>query len=1469
MDFPTDGNPQNGLESELTVLVPGGISSGNVELTVNGIVAGASGYEACPQIMGFTLGRNGTQEFLNYQPLLGFLNLGSFVQLYGINFNEIAEVQLEDTLGTTARILPNSIERNPAPPGGGGPSGSVPTGYTSIGFNLRDARNDIRLNFSPDNRDNMKIRIRGPAGLSNTIEVPVHADMAPFTLGAVINGTKVPTGVRTGPIRVRYSMYDRLVETNYRMELYWRLASDGDDPSLWRPAAPDITDPEHSGRTGILPGMIGHTSRHRLFAGGGALRTFTWDAQNDPLFRQLNAARPNNQPAPRDWAIKFLLRPQLDTGNATKPQPNHQVETPTILYYSLDDRPGEDASGLREAIFSERFETDLNENSTLTTAEYGPPNNPGSLTGKLPPTIPAQFGQGTASLIFRNTPVEELNDGAVLQYYEIDTDLMTIVYKQVSNDLGTPCDPTDDELAGGGRGLRPELFDNPGAPAKEFHLASLTVEEGVLVYVRGPNPFILRLNGTGGAVEDPVFICQAGVRFDLNGCPGEPGPRPGGPFNLPGRGGLPGPGGGEGGDGGSFESAGQIIRVLYAEAGGNDGGGAGETTGGWDSTPPLATAGVSRFPGGPGGGGGNRIEGNPGDAAAPAPTRFNPSGAGDGGRARGEPSLLLLSPGSGGGGGGGTIGTTADAIGVLGFNGGAGGGGGGGAFHVAANGTIILDPSANVETNGGDGGAGTSPTPAMNGAAPVAPGGAGSGGCVLLQARGAIEADCESFRVRGGAGGAGNTLTRQNALAGAGAGGDGWIRLESALGGVPTCVPFAASTVLTAAATTRATALMVASTAGFPDTGTLAVLDPSTSAVLEEMAYRGKAGAGLSFDPVFRAPGAVALPVGSVVVLKGAIFPYNDGILSEGKVVPSPDAITPGRGRDQEVHIRFEPSTDPTTGGPLFDPETGDVISVWDFDTDLSVIRRPSGEILLETNAADTDPGFLDCTRLVIDPRTILRGIGTRPMKISVSGQADIGGTIDVSGFPGGLLQFSGSGTDPLPGLGGAGGPGGGAGGAGGRTEYVNGNRTDKTSDNTLPIHGSAGKAPAGTPAALDRTPASFGDGDPDDALGDGPHFVRATGGSTLREQDAGCGEPGAPLCVYSAGGGGGGGNLEEGSDGKAEPAGIPSQDRVIGQGGSIFGIDSFRFGGEYWLRGGTGGGGGGGNPHVHGDYQIGILGTYRFRRSALDAPGTGGGGGGGVLHIIAQNLALRSSGRILARGGDAFQGIDLSGNGGSGAGGTVILQVLNAISIEAGGMIDVSAGRANLAVPAYPGDTIPAYPGNVRDTIPGGDLENLGGAGGTGSPGRIRIEADSRSLATSIGANSDLTAGPFLIDTSLSLGVTRAVRLGLGPGLVATTHHFILGTPVTRFFEFGQPSGTDSIVLWQGAMESLDQHGTAAPFSQLASFKSLVGLRDPSLLRENEFIRFVVPILTNTVTQSSQSFRSIELPYGMVEALP
>ena len=1461
IDFPSDGNKSNGLESELQVVVPGGVATGNVELRINGFEAGSRGFDARPQIMAWTLGRNETQPYLQYLSLVGFSQEASFVKLFGLNFSEIEAVEFRDSQGGSATIAPNGIERNPLSPIGSS-SGTEATGYSVIGFSLKDNRNDVRLNFIAGRRENMKIRVKSAAGFSNTVEVPVHSDDSVSRLSAVINGVKVPTGVRTGQVRIHYSLYDLLgganvgVEWNYRMEVLWKLRTE--EASLFRVAKNATDDPMQSGLnnaglTGILPGSILTRSPHRLLPGGGAVRTFTWDAPNDPALKRLMEARVDGAYPGRYLPVEFLLRPTFEKNNLPPPRnldTNHEVVTPAVLYNYLQDRPGDVVGDQLTGGFIETFENDLNEDPRNTTADFGLPNNPGALVGRIT-GAPNTYGEGTESVRLLSTPTEDLLPDVKQQYYLINTDDLSITYRQITLGGFTPCNLDDDEVAGGGLGQRVVVFENPGEGLGEFHLATLEIGPGVEVFVRGLRPLVVRLGGLKDMPEEEVLVCGKGSRIDMNGCAGEDGPRPGPAIDAPGNGGRGGPGGGNGGLGASFIDTPTATLLEHAERGGRDGGEGGETTLAVDAADLSAKD--SKSPGGPGGGGGNRTPGQPGDSGPPVPPRFAPAKAGRGGPPRGEPHLLQLSPGSGGGGGGGTLGVTA---GSGGFNAGAGGGGGGGALRIVANGSVKLDPSAVIEAMGGGGGNGVipKPSPPVAGSASPSPGGGGSGGCILIQARGSVELACESLRVQGGLGG--TSAANQNKVPGSGSGGEGWIRVESASGGVPTCSLLTAETNLAEPANATHNVLRVVSSAKFPSKGTVQILAADTGNLLEEMSYLLKTPTTLGgLTRVKRGD----LPLDARVVLKGGVAPLNPSVLSGGGVLRSPDNVDVGRGRDGEVHVRFEVSIDSVTGQPIVDPVTGEAVSIWGFDTDAGILTRPSGDVHLEVSASDTDPGRLECSRFVVDPHTTLLVEGTRAFQIFVTGQADIGGTIDVSGGPGGVLQFVPSReNDPGAGLAGRGGPGGGAGGAGGVVQFVNGDLGDKSPENTLPIHAGAGLAPVPTPQGWDQSSNILNaEGDPDDQFTPPVSFVRATGGLTLRGQN--CGGTGQVVCIQSSGGGGGGGNIIPGLDGSA----FPVTGEVFGVGGSIFGLPEFRFDGEFLLLGGTGGGGGGGNPHISGAYQKGYLSplSFHYRNSAEHAPGTGGGGGGGVVRFSVQNLNLRSTCRILARGGDAFQSIDFGGNGGGGAGGNILIQVRNSLTIEQGVLLDVTGGIANREVPILQGQTLPEYPGNER---PGTSEPVSGGLGGNGAPGRIRIEADLNSLAAIGGVNFSYSAGPFLEDTVFSIAVSKLIRLGVGLGSVAATNEIQLGETLVRFFEFGQPNGTDLAVTWQGALESLDVHGGAARFSSLTGAAGLLGSNSPGALADHEFVRFIIPILSNGTTRETQAVREISLPYSL-----
>ena len=542
----------------------------------------------------------------------------------------------------------------------------------------------------------------------------------------------------------------------------------------------------------------------------------------------------------------------------------------------------------------------------------------------------------------------------------------------------------------------------------------------------------------------------------------------------------------------------------------------------------------------------------------------------------------------------------------------------------------------------------------------------------------------------------------------------------------------------------------------------------------------------------------------------------------------------------------------------------------------------------MEVTAAAVNPGLIDLSLLSIDANTILRAEGSRPLIITVSQQADILGTIDVSGFDGGALRFrSATPSDPEFGLGGEGGAGGAAGGDGGRIEFVNGDSADKDPANTIPVRGEAGELPPETPAEWDVTPVPFGDGKNPDDIVTLPQVTRATGGNSVRAQLPGrpC-DPVEPDCdvtpiTVTAGGGAGGGNLVAGD---SAPGGLDESGESIleydgipvgfpplgtdspGTGGSQFGTESSRLDGDLWLFGGTGGSGGGAHFATSASYVSGILpdegvvfGGIGTTNKALHSPGTGGGGGGGVLYLAGENIFIRETGQLLARGGDAFQGIDLGGNGGGGAGGTIIIQARSSLTIAQNAILDVSGGRANRAPPIDPGQQLPLYEGNVN-VGEGAEVSFFGGAGGNGAPGRVRIEIEGDTSLLSSGVNPSVSTGRFYTGNFPSVAFSTPIRLALGPGNAVASGSLNVTGAVIRFSEFGRPLGTNSIVLWEGAQESLDDHGAVGDFVQRD--------RDLRSLRFSEWVRFSVPFQSSVGAQQTQSIQDIQFQYSY-EPLP
>ena len=1426
------------VESSLEVIVPTGVTSGNIELLCHGISAGAVGFDACPAIYAVTLGANEDAEYAVYIPLLSRFEENTRVNLYGINLSDVLYLDIDDGSGNSVRVTSSTFINNNN--SGGFVPGEAPSGYESFSFVLNDGtngNNNVSFPFAFP-RENLGIIARSSAGVSNRVEIPVANENLIEVIGAVVNGMRIPSGISTGPVRVDYTCYELVVDASYTMEFEW--AVDVGQPELdWNPAKPRDDDPDNDGKFEITCGTIQHQyPGRRLLPSGGLRRTFVWDAQCDPLFRELNETIEGGVTPPRYWKIHFRVRPIPDAGERDFSE--HAYEAPSFIYYWVEDRPEDVVSEWRSGEVEESFDNDFGQNINLTDASWGAPYNPGLLEGETSTNDVYQFGEGEAQVFLEIQPVDNFIDPDTItgQYYLIDTDRVDIYHVLLRN-VALEGEPaiiaeearsyilTDNGSPDGNR------VTNPGEEVDEFHFATFTIAPQTTVFVQGERPLVMRVSGGGNAASDtdPVFTVMGAL--DLNGGAGANGSLVGG------QGGDGTAGGGDGGDGALMQlNTGATVRLLEPATAGANGGGAGGAT-------PAAVnpdqARSSTFAGAPGGGGGHREAGGDGNYGNPNIPNFSAPRVGRGGVIRGNALLTPLTTGSGGGGGGASLSRVTG--GEFAATGGAGGGGGGGSLRLTARGGVVVIGS--IQSNGGLGGSGRvppgeAPAGTTNGGA----GGGGSGGSIHLRATGSVDVStCDSLQVRGGTAGTGGPSNGQNRTGGAGKGGDGYIRLESGTGGTPFCMTLQASTRLTSTlsgSNNRNQTIRVQSTQAFPNSGKVKIDE-------EVIGYGGKTAN--TFTGLTRAIEGTRVSHSSgtsVFISPSTIEPADDPtVLMNGGFIEAPAEPEFGRGRDGVVHLRFIQSLDPDTGAPLSDEQTGRPVSVWVFDTASSTLRSPVGNIVKETRASDNNPGFMDLSSLIIDEDVVLRAVGPNPLRISVRDYAEISGTIDASGGVGGALRFTEGGSLPSYGMGGVPGAGGGSGGDGGMvTNFdVNPNNIQvvDASDSLLPN--------------IIETANTFGI--------QNPPISGSTGGSSLGGRTCGID------CFESGGGGGGGGNLRAGTDGDVLllPGRGGLRNSLIGQGGDLVNFRDQRL---YLnnviiglaLVGGLGGGGGGASSNVSRTYQNGsISGTYPYKGEALYAPGTGGGGGGGIINIVANDLYLRSTSSLLARGGDAYQSIDLAGNGGAGAGGTIFLQVKNTITIENGFQTDVSAGQAN-RLPPYFSSGIRLYEGNIRASQaspPALTGTAFGGLGGGAANGRIRIEFSPSSRIRSQGVNPSVTTGPFLWDIVESVAVSRIHRLGVGPGFSASSHGLILDGARVVYNTFQQPPGTRAVVVWESAGESLDVHG------QAGELKGLV--RDPRNLKGTRFVRFRVYFQSKFGTGESQSLQSLSLPFRLNES--
>ncbi|MFQ5655086.1 MAG: hypothetical protein ACE5GW_10190, partial [Planctomycetota bacterium] len=481
---------------------------------------------------------------------------------------------------------------------------------------------------------------------------------------------------------------------------------------------------------------------------------------------------------------------------------------------------------------------------------------------------------------------------------------------------------------------------------------------------------------------------------------------------------------------------------------------------------------------------------------------------------------------------------------------------------------------------------------------------------------------------------------------------------------------------------------------------------------------------------------------------------------------------------------------------------TGSVITT---DTNTGELRDPSDNLIL-TAASGT--GELHLTSLNIPEGVTLRGIGDNPLILHVTGEANIAGTVDVSGEAGGMPDY----TDPqapLPGTGGLAGAGGGSGGDGG------------SASDTAAVDGGAGSMPPTMPPQLIEGAPPLGGG----GGGGGPLpedvATPATGGESVQAGDT---------CSAGAGGGGGYAVIGEDAATLINPCGTD------GAGGSTYGGNFFLVPDPLnppnsieLLVGGAGGAGGGGH----------------FDPSTLEgAPGSGGGGGGGFFGLsVGGGLFITADAAILARGGDAFMGPQGAGNGGAGAGGAVRIQGGGLVVIESGPtggpLIDVTGGTPNI----NPIGMNPGYQAN-------GQL-----SAGDGGHGRIRIESPLGFTTGGGGLNvapdpsfGTFASGSSVLSRGLSLPYTTKAD---GTAVRGAPSQF--QAPQLVFGSAPLPPGTMVTVLFEGAKGSLDIPGTPGNFEGMVD--------DPSLLDGAEFIRVHWLLYGDATTGAVPSVDQLVLP--------
>lgn len=570
-------------------------------------------------------------------------------------------------------------------------------------------------------------------------------------------------------------------------------------------------------------------------------------------------------------------------------------------------------------------------------------------------------------------------------------------------------------------------------------------------------------------------------------------------------------------------------------------------------------------------------------------------------------------------------------------------------------------------------------------------------------------------------------------------------------------------------------------------------------------------GAGSGGTIVVRATGFIRVASGQLVTARGGATQTAGGTGGAGRIRLDAAAAKPVVARLDLTGVTQPVGSPPNVSfaqqGIVIDGGTGadgalDLSAEsgqFVVDTQTGVITDPFGGVRL---VAASGGGEFRFTRLLIPPAVTLRGVGPNPLVLRISEFAEIDGVIDVSGFDGGLPDFTDP-ANPTAGVGGAAGPGGGRGGDGG---FADGVSRVAGGDGELPPDlppelraGFTSPEPTGLPVPLElATPAGGGRSiDGPNACPAGPGGGGAFGTS---------GSPGITSC--------------------APPGGVGA---TSGARGTRYGWTSFvnPITGDPLRLGGSGGGGGGGELFAAG-------------MAVAHSPGSGGGGGGGFLQISTPgSLRLGITARILARGGTAFRAAVAGGNAGGGAGGGILLQA---------GLIDIAA--AEVSVAAGLSNVIPTSATYLPNA--------LFGAGGEAGDGRLRIESpagfvegDSECAGViAPGTCPPASVGRFEIARAT---VSRAVSLAypvVRDGVRFKAAQFlapILSPPPGESLPFYR-------VLFAGARERADASGVVGEFGDWSD--------DPASLEGADFVRFLCVLYGDETGSSQPIVDRLEFPF-------